>query len=83
MAWFRCNELARRLESIPGIGVITASALAATLSADTIKASGSTHRIDRPDTRLHPTKPPSHNISLAIREPSTQDIKSKAVNVRY
>jgi transposase len=29
--WFRGNEVARRLESIPGIGVITATALAATV----------------------------------------------------
>jgi transposase len=32
MAWFRGNEVARRLETIPGIGVITASALAATVT---------------------------------------------------
>ncbi len=31
MAWFRGNEVARRLERIPGIGVITATALAATV----------------------------------------------------
>ena len=31
MAWFRGNQVARRLESIPGIGFITASALAATV----------------------------------------------------
>jgi transposase len=30
--WFRGNELARRLETIPGIGVITASALAASVT---------------------------------------------------
>jgi len=32
MAWFRGSEVARRLETIPGIGVITASALAATVT---------------------------------------------------
>ncbi len=32
MTWFRGNEVARRLETIPGIGVITASALAATVT---------------------------------------------------
>ena len=32
LAWFRGNEVARRLETIPGIGVITASALAATVT---------------------------------------------------
>jgi transposase len=32
MIWFRGNELAKRLETIPGIGVITASALAASVS---------------------------------------------------
>ena len=31
-AWFRGNEVAQRLATIPGIGVITASALAATVS---------------------------------------------------
>jgi transposase len=31
-AWFRGNDLARRLETIPGIGYITASALAATVT---------------------------------------------------
>jgi transposase len=31
-AWFRGNEVARRLERVPGIGVITASALVATVS---------------------------------------------------
>ena len=31
MAWFRGNAVARRLESVPGIGIITASALAATV----------------------------------------------------
>ncbi len=30
--WFRGNELAKRLETIPGIGVITASALAASVT---------------------------------------------------
>ncbi len=32
MVWFRGNELAKRLETIPGIGVITASALAASIT---------------------------------------------------
>ena len=32
MIWFRGNELAKRLDSIPGIGVITASALAASVA---------------------------------------------------
>ena len=32
MEWFRGNEVARRLETIPGIGIITASALAATVT---------------------------------------------------
>ncbi len=32
MTWFRGNRVARRLETIPGIGVITASALAATVT---------------------------------------------------
>src|SRR5919107_6386779 len=31
MAWHRTNELSQRLETIPGIGIITASALAATI----------------------------------------------------
>ncbi len=32
MKWFRGNEVARRLETIPGVGLITASALAATVT---------------------------------------------------
>jgi transposase len=32
MTWFRGNEVAKRLETIPGIGIITASALAATVT---------------------------------------------------
>ena len=32
MAWFRGSEVARRLETIPGIGIVTASALAATVT---------------------------------------------------
>jgi transposase len=32
MTWHRTNELSQRLETIPGIGVITASALAATIT---------------------------------------------------
>ncbi len=31
LAWHRTNELSQRLETIPGIGLITASALAATI----------------------------------------------------
>ncbi len=32
MAWFRGNKVAKRLETIPGIGLITATALAATVT---------------------------------------------------
>ncbi len=32
LAWHRSNELSQRLETIPGIGIITASALAATIT---------------------------------------------------
>src|SRR4029450_12028729 len=32
LAWFRQNEVARRLETIPGIGVVVATAFAATVS---------------------------------------------------
>ena len=32
MTWFRGNEVAKRLETIPGIGLITATALAATVT---------------------------------------------------
>jgi len=32
MTWHRTNELSQRLETIPGIGIITASALAATIT---------------------------------------------------
>jgi hypothetical protein len=35
-----------------------------TQSAETIKASGHVHRINRPDTRLHPTKAPNQPKSL-------------------
>jgi len=43
--------------------------------ADTIRASGREKgRINRPDTRLHPTKRQKIKSSLATREPSTQDI---------
>lgn len=45
-----------------------------TLSVHTIKASGHIHRTNRPNTRLHPTTTPKHQINLAMREPSTQDI---------
>src|SRR5471032_144091 len=34
-----------------------------TLSAHTIKASGHVHRTNRPNTRLHPTTTPNHQIS--------------------
>jgi hypothetical protein len=40
----------------------------------TIKASGHVHRSNRPNTRLHPTTTPDHQSTLAMREPSTQDI---------
>lgn len=39
-AWHRSNELSRRLETIPGIGPITASAIAATVSDATLFKSG-------------------------------------------
>src|SRR5258705_13120834 len=43
--------------------------------ADTIRASGREKgRINRPDTRLHPTKRQNIKSPLATREPSTQDI---------
>jgi transposase len=32
LAWHRSNEVSRRLETIPGIGVISASAIAATIT---------------------------------------------------
>lgn len=32
MIWFRGNEMAQRLDTIPGIGIITASALAASIT---------------------------------------------------
>src|ERR1700734_3304761 len=34
-----------------------------TLSVHTIKASGHVHRSNRPNTRLHPTKTPNHQIN--------------------
>jgi transposase len=40
LAWHRSNELSQRLETIPGIGIITASALAATISDPTSFRSG-------------------------------------------
>lgn len=40
MAWHRTNELSQRLETIPGIGMITASALAATITDPTAFRSG-------------------------------------------
>jgi len=46
-------------------------------SADTIMASGREKgRTNRPDTRLHPTNRQIIKSSLAMREPSTQDIDS-------
>src|SRR5579872_2178511 len=43
--------------------------------ADTIRASGREKgRINRPDTRLHPTSRQNIKSSLATREPSTQDM---------
>ena len=39
-AWHRSNEISRRLETIPGIGVITASALAASVSDPSVFKSG-------------------------------------------
>jgi transposase len=39
-AWHRSNETSRRLETIPGIGVITASALAASVSDPSVFRSG-------------------------------------------
>ena len=45
-----------------------------TRSTETIKASGHMHRINRPDTRLYPTKRPALQKVLASREPSTQDV---------
>lgn len=39
-AWHRSNELSRRLETIPGIGPITASAIAATVADATLFKSG-------------------------------------------
>ncbi len=39
-AWHRSNELSRRLETIPGIGPITASAIAATVTDATLFKSG-------------------------------------------
>src|SRR4051794_36070910 len=48
--------------------------------ADTIRASGREKgRINRPDTRLHPTSRQNIKSSLATREPSTQDISSAGV----
>jgi transposase len=39
-AWHRANEISRRLESIPGIGPITATALAATITDPSVFKSG-------------------------------------------
>ena len=49
--------------------------------ADTIRASGHEKgRINRPDTRLHPTSRQNIKSSLATREPSTQDISGSGRN---
>jgi hypothetical protein len=47
-----------------------------TLSVHTIKASGHVRRSNRPNTRLHPTTTQTIKSTLAMREPSTQDIQS-------
>ncbi len=39
-AWHRSNELSRQLETIPGIGPITANALAATVTDVSLFKSG-------------------------------------------
>jgi transposase len=39
-AWHRSNEVSRRLETIPGVGPITASALAVTITDPTLFRSG-------------------------------------------
>jgi len=39
-AWHRANEVSRRLETIPGVGPITASALAVTVTDPTLFRSG-------------------------------------------
>lgn len=46
-----------------------------TQSTETIKASGQFNRINRPDTRLYPTKGDQIKKVLANREPSTHDIQ--------
>ena len=49
--WFRGNELARRLETIPGIGVITVSALAGsvlTTSAGALRIAAGQSPLTRP-----------------------------------
>ena len=46
-----------------------------TQSTETIKASGQSNRINRPDTRLYPTKGYQIKKILANREPSTQDVR--------
>lgn len=40
LAWHRSNEMSRRLETIPGVGPITASALVATVSDPSLFSSG-------------------------------------------
>jgi transposase len=40
LAWHRCNETSRRLETIPGIGPITASALTSSIADPSIFRSG-------------------------------------------
>lgn len=39
-AWHRSNELSRRLETVPGIGPITESAIAATMTDEALFTSG-------------------------------------------
>ena len=52
-------------------------------SAEPIKASGFTRRINRPDTRLLLTTTPEPQKVLAMQEPSTQDIGVQCSNVRF
>ena len=46
-----------------------------TRSAETIRASGPKHRVNRPDTRRYLNQSPCRQKILATREPSTQDIR--------
>jgi hypothetical protein len=52
------------------------------VSAEPIKASGMTRRINRPDTRLLLTTSPQTQKVLEKQEPSTQDIPPAAQQVR-